>query len=106
MSSKKDLQDLLLKLRDDMAELTSLINETRTFKAGIGSKFIEKLHVLNVQSGTALSLIAEIFCEKCGAVPSWQLSTQFAGDFKFCDKCARERHDFKAEGDSFVWKKI
>lgn len=102
------LQNLFLDLQKCMKELAPLIDETKTFEAGVDPNVLSKLHWLNCLSNTILEELQQIFCEKCGALPVWFRSAQFGGKSLFCDKCAREEVDFMTNkpGDSFFWRKI
>lgn len=103
----RGLRELFSDLEGEMEKLLPLIREMRAFKCGIDAGVLKSLQDLNSTSGTILSVIKQVFCEKCGALPVWVRSTQFAGKFFFCAKCAKEQPDFGTEShDNFFWRKI
>lgn len=108
MAGDRNLRDLLLKLRDNMAELVPLIDEMHALKVGLDLEFMEKLRELSLLSDSVNLAIAQNFCEGCGATPVWARETQFSGKTLFCDKCAREQPEFRVveKYGSYFWKEL
>ncbi len=103
-----ELRALLLDLQKNMRELVPLIDEMQAFKAGIDADILQRLQDIDSLSSRIVLVVAQNFCENCGATPAWVREAQFAGKTLFCDKCAREQPEFEVveKYASYFWKEL